>query len=46
VAEGVTYSYWLEEIETGGASNEYGPATAPAQPATVGSTVFVPIAAR
>ena len=38
-------SYWLVEIETGGARNEYGPVTAIGGPAG-GMLVYVPLAVR
>ena len=41
---GVRYSYWLEEVEVGGATNEYGPASATRAPAADGYRVFLPLA--
>jgi uncharacterized repeat protein (TIGR01451 family) len=46
VAEGVTYSYWLEETELTGARSEYGPATVRVMPAGMGHSRFIPLAAR
>jgi hypothetical protein len=42
----VTYTYWLVETETGGATHEYGPATANVQPASLTYHVFMPLAVR
>jgi hypothetical protein len=43
---GSTYTYWLVETEIGGATNEYGPATAGAQPSALIYHLFMPLAAR
>lgn len=40
---GQRYSYWLEEIETGGATNEYGPATVITASPTSGSFLYLPL---
>jgi uncharacterized repeat protein (TIGR01451 family) len=40
---GVTYSYWLQEVELNGTTTEYGPATAGSAPAAQHS-IFLPIA--
>ena len=42
---GVTYSYWLQEVELNGTTYEYGPATAGSSPASQHS-IFLPIAYR
>jgi hypothetical protein len=42
---GVTYSYWLQEIEINGSTHEYGPAAAGNSPASQHS-VFLPVANR
>ena len=46
VEAGVTYTYWLAETEIGGATNEYGPATARVQTAALTYHLFLPLAAR
>jgi hypothetical protein len=46
VETGVRYTYWLQEIETDGTTNEYGPANATAGPSTGGYSVFLPLALR
>jgi hypothetical protein len=47
VQPGTTYTYWLQEVETGGATNEYGPATIffPS-PGTLPHAVFLPLIGR
>ena len=45
-AAGVSYTYWLVETEVNGATNEYGPATASAQPTGVTYQLFIPISNR
>lgn len=45
IAEGATYTYWLQEVEVDGSSNEYGPATAGA-PQDLGTRVFLPLIIR
>jgi uncharacterized repeat protein (TIGR01451 family) len=42
---GVTYSYWLQEVELNGTTNEYGPAKAGNTPAAQHS-IFLPVAYR
>ena len=42
---GVTYSYWLQEVELNGSTHEYGPATAGSSPASQHS-IFLPVAYR
>jgi hypothetical protein len=42
---GVTYSYWLQEVELNGTTNEYGPATAGSSPAAQHS-IFLPVEFR
>jgi uncharacterized repeat protein (TIGR01451 family) len=44
-AAGVTYTYWLVETEIGGATNEYGPATASVRPAEMTYHLFMPLLA-
>jgi uncharacterized repeat protein (TIGR01451 family)/fimbrial isopeptide formation D2 family protein len=39
---GVSYTYWLHEVEVSGATNEYGPASAARGPAADGYRVFIP----
>jgi hypothetical protein len=46
VDRGTGYTYWLQEIETGGAINEYGPVSVGAQPVDAVRRVFVPYVAR
>src|SRR5262249_57053679 len=46
VKDGVTYTYWLVETEIGGATNEYGPATASARPTGMTYQLFMPIGFR
>jgi hypothetical protein len=46
VEDGVTYTYWLVETETNGATNEYGPATADTRPAGMTYRLFMPISIR
>ncbi|MBK9711649.1 MAG: DUF11 domain-containing protein [Kouleothrix sp.] len=46
VEDAATYSYWLSEIELGGATNEYGPATTPPQPASGTYRLLVPLMLR
>jgi hypothetical protein len=46
VEAGVRYTYWLQEVETDGTTNEYGPANATASPSTSGYRLFLPIALR
>jgi hypothetical protein len=46
VVTGTTYTYWLEEVERNGATNEYGPTTAAAQPKATLRRVFVPLMSR
>jgi hypothetical protein len=43
-----TYTYWLQEIETSGQINEYGPAstTAPNQPESNSSHIYLPLVLR
>jgi uncharacterized repeat protein (TIGR01451 family) len=41
---GIRYSYWLEEVEVGGATNEYGPASATRAPAADRYRIFLPLA--
>jgi uncharacterized repeat protein (TIGR01451 family) len=43
---GVTYSYWLQEIELNGHTNEYGPARAATGTAGAQYRVFLPLAGR
>ena len=43
---GVRYTYWLQEVETDGTTNEYGPAKTAAGPNTSGYRVFLPFAQR
>jgi hypothetical protein len=43
-APGVTYSYWLEETELGGAVRIYGPATTAGTSATGAFRVYLPLA--
>jgi hypothetical protein len=43
---GVTYTYWLEEVELGGATNVYGPATAAAAAGGDSYTLFLPSVTR
>ena len=45
-AAGITYTYWLVETEIGGATNEYGPATANVRPAELTYRLYMPLAAR
>jgi hypothetical protein len=45
-AANVTYSYWLQEIEIDGTTNEYGPARAAIKPNGGAYRVSVPIAVR
>ena len=40
---GQRYSYWLQEVETSGATNEYGPATAITASPTRGSFLYLPL---
>ena len=42
---GVSYSYWLQEVEVNGTTSEYGPATVSSSPASQHS-VFLPVASR
>jgi hypothetical protein len=44
----VAYTYWLQEIETSGRINEYGPTTigTPDQPQAGPSRVFLPLVVR
>jgi hypothetical protein len=42
---GVTYSYWLQEVELNGKVNEYGPATTGSSTAAQHS-IFLPVAFR
>jgi hypothetical protein len=42
---GVAYSYWLQEVELNGTTNEYGPATAGSAPAAL-HNIFLPISYR
>jgi uncharacterized repeat protein (TIGR01451 family) len=42
---GVTYSYWLQEVELNGTTYEYGPATAGSAPASQHS-IFLPVTSR
>jgi uncharacterized repeat protein (TIGR01451 family) len=46
IAEGITYTYWLQETEINGTHNEYGPATARFQPAGGTHGLFIPLATR
>jgi uncharacterized repeat protein (TIGR01451 family) len=46
VEAGITYTYWLVEIEIGGVTNEYGPATAHVQPSVQTFHLFLPLAVR
>lgn len=41
VEPGQTYTYWLEEIEVNGTTNEYGPATTLLHPTSAGRQVFL-----
>lgn len=43
---GVAYTYWLEELETTGRLNRYGPALAPLQPAAGIHRVMLPLLTR
>lgn len=43
---GVTYTYWLEEVELGGGTNEYGPVDTAPRPAQGTTVMYVPWAAR
>jgi uncharacterized repeat protein (TIGR01451 family) len=43
---GVHYTYWLQEVEVSGKTNEYGPASAVLGPAAGQYRVFVPIVQR
>jgi hypothetical protein len=45
-APGVAYSYWLQEVELGGATSEYGPVTVAGTPATSRDKVFLPFIDR
>lgn len=40
---GERYSYWLQELETSGASNEYGPARVVPAPSVTPSRVWLPL---
>jgi hypothetical protein len=47
VHAGTSYSYWLQEVEIGGATNEYGPISATLPPSrTQPYAVFVPLLGR
>ena len=45
VAEGMTYYYWLEAIETGGEKSEFGPEsiTIPSNPFAYPHQIFLPV---
>ncbi|HEX9371099.1 MAG TPA: hypothetical protein VF897_08835, partial [Roseiflexaceae bacterium] len=43
---GVTYSYWLQEVELNGHTNEYGPVRAATGTAGTQYRVFLPLAVR
>jgi hypothetical protein len=43
---GATYTYWLIETEIGGATNQYGPATAQPQISNTTNRIFMPIVVR
>jgi uncharacterized repeat protein (TIGR01451 family) len=45
VQPGVSYSYWLQEVELNGTTYEYGPATAGSAPVSQHS-IFLPVAYR
>lgn len=45
VTAGVTYTYWLQEVETDGTVSEYGPATT-GGPQDRGNRVFLPVLTR
>ena len=45
VQPGTTYTYWLQEVETGGATNEYGPTTV-FFPSVEAHTIFIPLIGR
>jgi hypothetical protein len=45
-APGVRYSYWLEELETSGATNVYGPATVGPALGSGGNRVMLPLVRR
>src|SRR5262249_35238377 len=46
VQAGTEYTYWLQEVETDGTTNEYGPANATASPAMGGYSIFIPLVMR
>ena len=46
VAPGATYTYWLQEVETGGATREYGPVAPAGTSSAERARVFLPLVVR
>jgi len=46
IVEGMTYSYWLEEVEIDETTSEYGPVSATPRVANTDHQIFLPLMQR